>query len=106
MTFSSIYAYGGGWTNAHATFNGGSDASGTIGMHHFSIKTTTWNKVLIFMLLCKKKIRSWSRKQVTHFTNFVVCVCCVGGACGYGNLYSQGMEQTLLLWVQHFSAMV
>jgi len=41
VTFSSIYAYGGGWTNAHATFNGGSDASGTIGMHHFSIKTTT-----------------------------------------------------------------
>lgn len=33
LLMQSAYAFNGGWINAHATFYGGGDASGTMGMY-------------------------------------------------------------------------
>lgn len=65
--------YDGGWQTAHATFYGGSDASGTMGKPQ--------NLLIILgvagICLLKGDVRRW-------WFEFA------GGACGYGNLYSQG----------------
>lgn len=62
---------GEGWRTAHATFYGGSDASGTMG--------TVCSFFFLYIHLVHGTIM------------FLTCVCvCKGGACGYGNLYSQG----------------
>lgn len=57
----------GAWQSAHATFYGGSDASGTMGT----------------FLFLKTKMILTSQSDL-FFNDFL------GGACGYGNLYSQG----------------
>lgn len=64
---------GGQWESAHATFYGGSDASGTMGASPFPQS---------FLNFCKFKQISYFIK---HWINGFA-----GGACGYGNLYSQG----------------
>ncbi|MBA0846786.1 hypothetical protein Goshw_007339 [Gossypium schwendimanii] len=61
---------GGAWQNAHATFYGGSDASGTMGMY-FSL----------ILLISHFRLNKTLKPTNTDFA---------GGACGYGNLYSQG----------------
>ncbi|XP_052480469.1 expansin-A6 isoform X1 [Gossypium raimondii] len=64
----------GSWETAHATFYGGSDASGTMGISQITLPSPP-SKSHIFMTL--------------HLIVFFFC-CFLGGACGYGNLYSQG----------------
>lgn len=79
--FSSAYGYGygGGWVNAHATFYGGSDASGTMGKQQKK-------KVPIFIIKCGFILDN----LMTLLNNLFGDEICLGGACGYGNLYSQG----------------
>ena len=71
---SSVQGYG-GWINAHATFYGGGDASGTMGMHRFRNLPSSGLHV---------------KRISTDLDNFFPVLVHTGGACGYGNLYSQG----------------
>ena len=68
---SRVNGYGGGWVNAHATFYGGGDASGTMG------------KLLL------QKLQSFSNITTVEISDMCGLLFS-GGACGYGNLYSQG----------------
>ena len=65
-----------GWRNAHATFYGGGDASGTMGMHDVSNISPLCLLELLRISLVHLKVAR--------------LVDAAGGACGYGNLYGQG----------------
>lgn len=71
----SVHGYYGGWTPAHATFYGGGDASGTMGTF----------LSLIWLLL--KHFKIFGDDNIVSSSSFRDSA---GGACGYGNLYSQG----------------
>lgn len=76
-TYGDIY---GGWEDAHATFYGGGDASGTMGKLNElmnSYKCTFWAGLILFL-------------KILHICHTFFVVIDAGGACGYGNLYSQG----------------
>lgn len=64
------------WVSAHATFYGGSDASGTMG---------EWMTELINSFFLSSS--SWI---INVFFFFFWLFWAVGGACGYGNLYRDG----------------
>lgn len=73
------------WQQAHATFYGGSDASGTMGKCLFTFDILSFYVLLGKLLRCKM----WyicSQKCWLFWVNDAH----LGGACGYGNLYTDG----------------
>lgn len=89
---SSVDAYaGGGWNGAHATFYGGSDASGTMGMCTKTANIWLWP-------LWGFLTNSW---QATWKFDKTVQV----GLVDMATYTVKVMEQTLLLWVRLFSTM-
>ncbi|KAG2653981.1 hypothetical protein PVAP13_1NG420000 [Panicum virgatum] len=65
---------GGAWSSAHATFYGGGDASGTMGTSALASSSPRLQSLRLFV---------WTKNSAFEFVG-------AGGACGYGNLYSQG----------------
>lgn len=76
----TVKGSGNGWTNAHATFYGGSDASGTMGK--FINNNLIDRSLYIYIAI--------SIGSFNFVTLFGITSSIAGGACGYGNLYSQG----------------
>lgn len=75
LCFFALQAFGdSGWQTAHATFYGGGDASGTMG----ELIWTSLSYILCYI---------WYLPTCFHWYKLVWIA---GGACGYGNLYSQG----------------
>lgn len=84
LCLRGILADYGGWESAHATFYGGGDASGTMGKCYiFSLKSNFYE---IFNFNSEIKEIKKLRENLMEVWNYE----CIGGACGYGNLYGQG----------------
>lgn len=80
LCFGTIEVYASspsGWTKGHATFYGGGDASGTMGMHSISIVVRAFLFSVFLYGSVRHEAESWWMIDT-------------GGACGYGDLYSTG----------------
>lgn len=79
LTYCTIntiaYTASGNWNKGHATFYGGSDASGTMGMYLCNLVLHLLKVKFVIIVFMKWLLGGF------WFT---------GGACGYGNLYTTG----------------
>ncbi|PWA37743.1 expansin-A1 [Artemisia annua] len=80
-----------GWTQAHATFYGGSDASGTmeIKMARIGIALLAIFSILLVPYVHGFTASGWTQAHATFYGGSDASGT-MGGACGYGNLYSTG----------------
>lgn len=93
LSTNMITSASAGWMQAHATFYGGSDASGTMGKLIFSCFRVSFffSKKLIHACMLMTSLFRFAINQLgTRYKSFLIIRS--GGACGYGDLYTDGYK--------------